>query len=69
MCVANYAPFNLQTLQRVDLPDPVTAVTAGHYHTIALTTSGEQLQCCSELSAVTGVRATVLLQRCESESL
>ena len=49
---SNCSPPILQTLQRVDLPDPVMAVTAGHYHTLALTTSGKQLQCLSVLSAV-----------------
>jgi hypothetical protein len=47
-CNANIATcfaHPAQTLQRVDLPDPVTAVTAGHYHTLALTTSGKRLQC------------------------
>lgn len=33
-----------QELQRVDLPDAVTAVTAGHYHTLALTEAGGFLE-------------------------
>lgn len=37
----SHSAESVPSLQRVDLPDPVTAVTAGHYHTLALTTAGE----------------------------
>jgi hypothetical protein len=62
MRIAYYLPCTLQTLQRVDLPDPVTAVTAGHYHTLALTTSGKRLQCSSVPSAVVQHMCQCLLQ-------
>lgn len=31
----------LQEPRRVDLPDAASFITAGHYHTVALTTAGE----------------------------
>jgi len=47
----------------VDLPDAVTAVTAGHYHTLALTEAGEEL-----LNAMRGLTAGLAVRvMCERD--